>query len=74
MFSMIISIAMLIAWVISHNDILIIGAGLFAIAAGLGCLSYRSKQLKDNIIGLAAIIANTEMRDAFMGELRKDEK
>lgn len=29
MFSMIISIAMLIAWVISHNDILIIGAGLF---------------------------------------------
>lgn len=74
MFSMIISIAMLIAWVISHNDILIIGAGLFAIAAGLGCLSYRSKQLNDNIIGLAAILANTEMRDAFMGELRKDEK
>lgn len=74
MFSMIISIAMLIAWVISHNDILIIGAGLFAIAAGLGCLSYRSKQLNDNIIALAAILANTEMRDAFMGELRKDEK
>ena len=74
MFSMIISIAMLIAWVISHNDILIIGAGLFAIAAGLGCLPYRSKQLNGNIITLAAILANTEMRDAFMGELRKDEK
>lgn len=28
MFSMIISIAMLIAWVVSHNDVLIIGAGL----------------------------------------------
>ena len=74
MFSMIISIAMLIAWVISHNDILIIGAGLFAIAAGLGCLSYRSKQLNDNIITLGAILTNKEMRDAFLEGLRKDEK
>lgn len=74
MFSMIISIAMLIAWVISHNDILIIGAGLFAIAAGLGCLSYRSKQLNDNIIALGAILTNKEMLDAFLEGLRKDEK
>lgn len=74
MFSMIISIAMLIAWVISHNDILIIGAGLFAIAAGLGCLSYRSKQLNDNIIALGAILTNKEMCDAFLEGLRKDEK
>lgn len=74
MFSMIISVAMLIAWAISHNDILIIGAGLFAIAASLGCLSYRSKQLNDDIIALGAIIANKEMRDAFVEGLRKDEK
>lgn len=74
MFSTIISIAMLIAWVVSHNDVLIIGAGLFAIAAGLGYLSYRSKQLNDDIIALGAIIANKEMRDAFMEGLRKDEK
>lgn len=74
MFSMIISVAMLIAWAISHNDILIIGAGLFAIAAGLGCLSYRSKKLNDDIIALGAIIANKEMRDAFVEGLRKDEE
>lgn len=74
MFSMIISIAMLIAWVISHNDILIIGAGLFSIAGSLACLSYRSKQLNDDIIALGAIIANKEMRGAFMECLRKDEK
>lgn len=74
MFSMIISVAMLIAWVVSHNDVLIIGAGLFAIAGGLGCLSHRSKQLNDNIIALGAIIVNKEMHDAFVEGLRKDEK
>lgn len=74
MFSMIIGVAMLIAWVISHNDILIIGAGLFSIAGSLGCLSYRSKQLNDNIIALGAILTNKEMRDAFLEGLRKDEK
>lgn len=74
MFSVVISIAMIIAWVISHNDVLIIGAGLFAIAGSLGLLSYNSKKMNDDIIALAAILANTEMRDAFVGELRKDEK
>lgn len=74
MFSMIISVSMLIAWMVSHNDVLIIGAGLFAIAAGLGCLSYRSKQLNDDIIAFGAIIANKEIRDAFLDDLRKDEK
>ena len=74
MFSMIISVSMLIAWVISHNDVLIIGAGLFSIAGSLACLSYRSKQLNDDIIALGAIITNKEMRDAFLEGLRKDEK
>ena len=74
MFSTIISIAMLIAWAVSHNDILIVGAGLFSIAGSLTSLSYRSKQLNDDIIALGAIITNKEMRDAFMEGLGKDEQ
>ena len=70
----IISVAMLIAWFISHNDILIIGAGLFAIAFSIEYLAHRFKTLTDDLVALGAILTNKEMKDAFLESLRKDEK
>ena len=72
MFSMIISVVMLIAWAISHNDILIIGAGLFMIASSVCYLATILKKFGENVVGSTAILTNPELFTEFMK--RKDEK
>lgn len=72
MFSMVISASMLIAWVVSHNDVLIIGAGLFMIASSVCYLATVLKKFGESVVGSTAILTNPELFTEFMK--RKDEK
>ena len=74
MLSMIISLGMLFAWFTNHNDILIIGSGLFAISSSLGYLSFRFKKLTDDVVVLSAILTDKEMKSAFIETLKEDGK